>query len=118
MNIAITFRHLDASDAVRDYATEKLGKLQKFLRQPMRAKATLSLENKKQCCEVEVSAGGTHFVAHDAGDDMYVAASVAQGEGATLLVYKVDTGDTENGDDETGPNDYQTGATVELGFSF
>lgn len=73
MNIAITFRHLDASDAVRDYATEKLGKLQKFLRQPMRAKATLSLENKKQCCEVEISAGSTHFVAHDSGDDMYAS---------------------------------------------
>lgn len=54
----------------------------------------------------------------DAGDDMYVAASVALGEGATLLVSYVDTGDTENGDDETGPNDYQSGATVELGFSF
>lgn len=54
----------------------------------------------------------------DAGDDMYVAGSVALGEGATLLVSYVDTGDTENGDDETGPNDYQTGATVELGFSF
>lgn len=54
----------------------------------------------------------------DAGDDMYVAAKIALGEGADLLVSYVDTGDTENGDDETGPEDYQTGATVELGFSF
>lgn len=54
----------------------------------------------------------------DAGDDMYVAASVALGEGATLLVSYVNTGDTSNADDEIGPNDYQEGATVELGFSF
>jgi outer membrane protein OmpU len=54
----------------------------------------------------------------DAGDDMYVAGSVALGEGATLLVSYVDTGDTANADDEVGPNDYQEGATVELGFSF
>ncbi len=54
----------------------------------------------------------------DAGDDMYVAGSVALGEGATLLVSYVDTGDTSNADDEIGPNDYQEGATVELGFSF
>ena len=54
----------------------------------------------------------------DAGDDMYVAASVALGEGATLLVSYVDTGDTNNADDEVGPNDYQEGATVELGFKF
>ena len=54
----------------------------------------------------------------DAGDDMYVAGSVALGEGATLLVSYVNTGDTSNADDEIGPNDYQEGATVELGFKF
>ena len=54
----------------------------------------------------------------DAGDDMYVAASVALGGDATLLVSYVDTGDTSNADDEIGPNDYQEGATVELGFKF
>ena len=54
----------------------------------------------------------------DAGDDYYVSALMTLGDGASLLVSYVTTGDTENGDDETGPNDYQTGATVELGFSF
>ena len=54
----------------------------------------------------------------DAGDDMYVAASVALGGDATLLVSYVDTGDTSNADDEIGPNAYQEGATVELGFKF
>ena len=54
----------------------------------------------------------------DAGDDYYVAGSVALGEGASLLVSYVQTGDTSNADDEIGPNDYQEGATVELGFSF
>lgn len=73
MNIAITFRHLDASEPVKEYAHEKVAKLQKFLKQPMRAKATLSLENKMQACEVELSAGGTHFVASDAGADMYAS---------------------------------------------
>ena len=36
MNIAITFRHMEATEAVRGYATEKIGKLQRFLRQPMK----------------------------------------------------------------------------------
>ena len=54
----------------------------------------------------------------DSGDDYYVAGSVALGEGASLLVSYVQTGDTDNADDEIGPNDYQEGATVELGFSF
>ncbi|MCC6644485.1 MAG: ribosome-associated translation inhibitor RaiA [Polyangiaceae bacterium] len=73
MNIAITFRHLDATDAMKDYATEKVAKLQKFLRQPMRARVTLSLENKKHRCEAEVNAGDVHLVASEVGGDMYAS---------------------------------------------
>lgn len=73
MNIAITFRHMDASDPVKTYANDKVAKLQKFLRQPMRAKVTLSLENKQLRCEAELSAGSSHFVASDSNEDMYVS---------------------------------------------
>jgi putative sigma-54 modulation protein len=73
MNIAITFRHLEASDSIKAYATEKIAKVQKFLRAPMRARVTLSLEDKSQshCCEVEVNAGAGHFVASERGPEMY-----------------------------------------------
>ena len=73
MNIAITFRHLEASDAVRDYATEKVAKLQKFLRAPMRARVTVAYENKTHRCECEINAGSQHFVATHAGEDMYAS---------------------------------------------
>lgn len=73
MNIAITFRHLEATDAVKAYASEKVAKLQKFLRQPMRARVTLSLENRQQVCEVEISAGTVHIVASEAGEDLYAS---------------------------------------------
>lgn len=71
MNIAITFRHLEVSDAIRGHATEKIAKVQKFLRAPMRARVTLSLEDKSHFCEVEVNAGAGHFVASERGLDMY-----------------------------------------------
>ncbi|MCS6900731.1 MAG: ribosome-associated translation inhibitor RaiA [Myxococcales bacterium] len=73
MNIAITFRHLEVSEPVKTYASDKVAKLQKFLRQPIRAKITLSLENKQQRCEAELNAGSSHFVASEAGDDMYAS---------------------------------------------
>lgn len=73
MNIAITFRHLEASDSVKSYVNDKVAKLQKFLRQPMRAKVTISVENKQQRCEAEINAGPSHFVASEAGEDMYAS---------------------------------------------
>lgn len=73
MNIAITFRHLEASDAIKTYAGEKVAKMQKFLRQPMRARVTLAHENKQHLCEVEINAGALHIVAREASDDMYAS---------------------------------------------
>jgi len=73
MNITVTFRHVDASDALRERATEKLAKLQKFLRQPMTARVTVSLEKLKHQVEARVSSGGERYEAHEATDDMYAS---------------------------------------------
>jgi putative sigma-54 modulation protein len=73
MNIAITFRHLEATESVKAYASDKVAKLQKFLRQPMRARVTLAFENKNHRCEAEVNAGSSHFIATEAGEDMYAS---------------------------------------------
>jgi len=44
VNIAITFRQMEATEAMKVYTTEKVGKLQKFLRKPMKGQVTLSTE--------------------------------------------------------------------------
>ena len=44
MNITITFRHMEGTDAVKKHTTEKVAKLQKFLRQAMTAQVTLAQE--------------------------------------------------------------------------
>jgi putative sigma-54 modulation protein len=73
MNISITFRHMDSSDAVRKYAEGKLAKLQKFLRRPMTAKVTLSIDRLKHSAEARISSGGEHLEAHERSDDMYAS---------------------------------------------
>lgn len=73
MNISITFRHMDASEAIKDYAREKVSKLQKFLRQPMTAKVTLSLDKLLHVAEAQVSSGGAHLEAKESSDDMYAS---------------------------------------------
>ena len=73
MNISITFRQMDASAAIKRYAREKVAKLQKFLRQPMTAKVTLSLDKLRHVAETRISSGGAHLEAREKGDDMYAS---------------------------------------------
>jgi putative sigma-54 modulation protein len=73
MNISITFRHMDASEAIKEYARDKVSKLQKFLRQPMSAKVTLSLDKLSHVAETQISSGGAHLEAKEVSDDMYAS---------------------------------------------
>jgi putative sigma-54 modulation protein len=71
MNISITFRQMDATDAVKGYATEKVSKLQKFLRQPLHGQVTLSCQKMIHMVEVDLHSGGQHYHAHESSEDMY-----------------------------------------------
>ena len=71
VNIAITFRQMEASEAMKHYATEKVAKLQKFLRKPMKSQVTLSCQQKDHRAEVDVHAGTEHYHAHESSEDMY-----------------------------------------------
>lgn len=73
MNIAITFRHMDSSDAIKEYARSKVSKLQKFLRQPMNARVTLSLEKLEHVAETRLSSGSEHHEAREVSEDMYAS---------------------------------------------
>lgn len=73
MNIAITFRQMEATDAMKGHAQEKFGKLQKYLRQPMTAQVTLGLEGRLHSVEAEVHSGGAHYRASQETEDMYAS---------------------------------------------
>ena len=73
MNIAITFRQMEASEAVKQYASEKVAKLQKFLRQPLTAQVTLTLDKLQHLAEVHVHAGGEHYYGSERCEDMYAS---------------------------------------------
>ncbi len=74
MNIAITFRHMDATEAVKGYAEEKVGRLQRFLRSPMKSQITLSCQQERlHSVEVDIHAGHAHFHAHETSPDMYAS---------------------------------------------
>ena len=71
MNISITFRQMEATEAVKSYATEKVGKLQRLLKNPMKASVTLSTQHRAHTAEVDIHAGAEHHHAHETSEDMY-----------------------------------------------
>jgi putative sigma-54 modulation protein len=74
MNIAVTFRHMNATEAVKTYATEKVARMQRFLRVPMKCQVTLSCQQDRvHTVEVEIHAGSAHFHAHETSEDMYAS---------------------------------------------
>jgi putative sigma-54 modulation protein len=73
MNIAITFRHIESTEGLKEACNEKVGKLQKFLRKPMKANVTLSVEKGQQIAEVNINAGSEHYTAKETTENMYAS---------------------------------------------
>ncbi|MCB2190390.1 MAG: ribosome-associated translation inhibitor RaiA [Deltaproteobacteria bacterium] len=73
MQIQVTFRHVDASEAVKEYAREKVGKLQKYLDGPLEASVTLSVEKHRHLAEVNIIASGLKIHGSETTGDLYSA---------------------------------------------
>lgn len=73
MNIAITFRQMEGTEAVKTHVRDKVAKLQKFLRQAMTAQVTLTVEGLEHVAEVDITSGGQRFHAKEHSEDMYAS---------------------------------------------
>jgi putative sigma-54 modulation protein len=73
MSIDFKFRNLEPSDAIKTYAADKLGKVQKYLRGPLGGQVTFSVERHLHCVDVSVSSDGDHFQGSAEQEDMYAS---------------------------------------------
>lgn len=74
MQVDVTFRHMNSTDAIKDFATERVSRASRLLtRGPLTARVVLSVEKNEQRAEVELSGAGMRFYADDRGDDLYKA---------------------------------------------
>jgi putative sigma-54 modulation protein len=73
MRIAFTFHNLESSDAIKSYASDKIGKLQKYLHAPMDAAVTFSVERHQHCVDVSVHAGAESYLGREEQEDMYAS---------------------------------------------
>ena len=74
MKYEYTFKHLDCSESLADYALQQISKLEKFEFKPSNAHFCFSVENKHEK-RVDVTIHGATGVlkAHAVNEDLYVA---------------------------------------------
>lgn len=74
MQVAVTFRHMDSSEPVRSYVVEKMGRVKKYIDEPVEAQVVLSVEKKiRHKAEVTLTAKGITIKAAEQTEDMYAA---------------------------------------------
>lgn len=74
MQIAVTFRHMDSSEPVRAYAEEKIGRMKKYVDEPIDTHVILSVDKKiRHNAEVTMVTKGLTVRAKDSTEDMYAA---------------------------------------------
>jgi putative sigma-54 modulation protein len=74
MQIAVTFRHMDASDSLKSYVEEKLTRVKKYIEEPIDAQVVLSVEKKiRHKAEVAITAKGITIKGSEETNDMYAA---------------------------------------------
>ena len=73
MQINVTFRRLDPSDVLREYAENRLQKLKKYADGPMDVNVVLSVEKFRQTAEVVLSGDGVRAAAKEEQNEMRAA---------------------------------------------
>ena len=103
MQIHFTFRNVEPSEGLKNYATEKIAKLQKYLRAPLEADVVLSTERHLHCVELTIRADGERFAGTHESEDMYASLD--------LVVDKVDRQVRESKDAATDRKRQSGGVT-------
>lgn len=73
MHIDITFKNVEPSEALKDYASKRLSKIGKYLDRPSEAHVILSIEKIRHKAEVTLNADGVIINAVEITEDLYAA---------------------------------------------
>jgi putative sigma-54 modulation protein len=80
VKVSVTFRHTEPTDALKQYAEEKMHRLGKYFSQPLDAHVVLSVESKeRQTAEVELHAYGAMIHGKEQTEDLYSAINLVTG---------------------------------------
>lgn len=104
MQINVTFRHIEASAPLREYAVEKISRIKKYLEEPIEAHVVLKVEKFRHIAEVTIDANGLRINGAEETGDMYSAID--------LLA------DTLEGQAKKGKDKYRRRKPVDTGKEF
>jgi putative sigma-54 modulation protein len=77
MQVSVTFRHVDPTDALRTHAEEKLVRLKKYLHRPVEAHVILSVSKDRHVAEIALQADHESLFAKEVTADLYSAIDLA-----------------------------------------
>ncbi len=78
MRVTVTFRHLDATDALRRYAETKIRRVvSKYFHRPLEGHVVLAVSKRRHSAEITVAADRTMLNAHEETGDLYSAIDLA-----------------------------------------
>jgi len=78
LEVSVTFRHIEPTAALKDYATEKVERIcGKYLRFPLEASVILSVGKQQHLAEINVHAKHFDISAHETTGDLYSAIDLA-----------------------------------------
>ena len=78
MQIDISFRHMDPSEPLREYADEKIRRvIRKYIRDDFDAQITLSIEKFRHIAKLHLSYKGISIKCEESSEDMYQSLDLA-----------------------------------------
>ncbi|MBX3026644.1 ribosome-associated translation inhibitor RaiA [bacterium] len=77
MQVLVTFRHMDATPALRRYAETKVQRVHKLMRRPIEAHVILEVSKRRHIAEITLSGEHLHITAKEATADLYSAIDLA-----------------------------------------
>ncbi len=73
MQVAVTFRHMETNEGIKDYVRGKVQRLQKYVGSPKEVHVVLSTEKFRQIAEITILADGLTFNSQAKNSDLYAA---------------------------------------------
>ena len=111
IHLDMTGRHVEITPALRDFAEEKLAKLERLLDGPIEAHVVLGIEKHRHFAEVQIKCKTGLFTGHQETGDLYASIrEVADKLERQALKHKEKI---QNHKHRHGPRDPEVAATIE-----